>query len=110
LAAELSNLRNEKDRGVNMPLPSIIFGILISTLCGSLVHLILGGNFRRLSLFILFSWAGFWVGHFVAVEMSWSVGDLGPLHLLPAMISSFIFTGIGFWLIPTPQQKKENNQ
>lgn len=81
-----------------MTVPSAIFGILISTLYGALFHLWRGGGAGRLLLYLMLSWAGFWVGHLVGQILGWSFAHLGPLNLGMASVSSAVFLLIGHWL------------
>ena len=81
-----------------MTLPSLLFGILVSTLYGALFHVIRGGGAGRLSLYLLLSWIGFWVGHLLGRQFHWTFVSVGPLNLGMATIGSVVFLGIGYWL------------
>lgn len=81
-----------------MSLPTLLFGLLISTLLGALFHLLRGGGFGRLILYLILGWAGFWIGHFTASYFGWTFGSMGPLHLGMAILVSLIFLVIGSWL------------
>jgi hypothetical protein len=82
-----------------MTIASVLFGFILSTLLAALLHFWQGGNLGKLIFYILASWAGFWVGHFVdELFLAWHFAALGPLNLGLALIGDFIFLGIGFWL------------
>jgi uncharacterized membrane protein YeaQ/YmgE (transglycosylase-associated protein family) len=81
-----------------MNIPTLIFGGLIATLYGAIFHLVRGGSLWRLVTYILLSWAGFWLGHFLAERFDISIINLGSLNLGIATISSFIFMLIGYWI------------
>jgi hypothetical protein len=81
-----------------MTLPSLLFGIITSTLYGALFHLWRGGSAGRLVLYILLAWAGFWVGHTIAIQLKWTFASIGPLRFGMATIGSLLFLGIGYWL------------
>jgi uncharacterized membrane protein YeaQ/YmgE (transglycosylase-associated protein family) len=81
-----------------MSIPSILFGVLLSTLYGAAFHLWRGGGLGRLVLYLVLGWIGFWAGQFIASRLGWTFASLGPLHLCMATITSFIFLGIGYWL------------
>ena len=81
-----------------MTIPSILLGILISTLYGVLFHLWRGGSFFRLVFYILLSWAGFWAGQAVASYFGWAFDSLGTLHLGTASLGSLIFLFVGYWM------------
>jgi uncharacterized membrane protein YeaQ/YmgE (transglycosylase-associated protein family) len=81
-----------------MTTPSLLFGLVLSTLYGSIFHLWRGGGFGRLLLYIILGWFGFWAGHFLSDYYQWTFGLLGPLHVGAATIGSIIFLLIGYWL------------
>jgi len=81
-----------------MTLPSAIFGIITSTLYGALFHLIRGGSLWRLVLYIVLSWLGFWLGHYIAELISWDLLNVGPLNLGLATLFSWLFMLVGSWL------------
>jgi hypothetical protein len=81
-----------------MPLPTLLLGILISTLYGALFHLWRGGGAGRLSLYLILGWLGFWTGQTIARHLEWTFASLGSLHVGMATVSSALFLGIGYWL------------
>ena len=81
-----------------MNTPSLLLGILISTLYGSGFHLLRGGNLGRLILYLILGWAGFWIGQALATSLNWQFLSLGPLHLGMATLLSIIFLSLGYWL------------
>lgn len=83
---------------MNMTLPAIFLGIIISSLIGSVFHFWKDGGLGRLILYIVFSWVGFWVGHIVAAQMELSMLSVGPLHLGAAIAGNLIFLGFGHWV------------
>ena len=89
-----------------MTLPTIIFGLLISTLYGAAFHLWRGGNIWRLLLYLILGWSGFWIGQLLANQLGWSFGSVGQLHLGIATIFSGIFLFAGYWLSLVEVAKK----
>lgn len=81
-----------------MPLPTLIMGIFISSLYGALFHLWRGGSGGRLLLYLIFSWIGFWLGHFIGNLTGITFASLGALRLGTATLGSLVTLGIGFWL------------
>lgn len=81
-----------------MPLPSLLFGFLLSTLYGSIFHLWRGGGAGRLLLYLIAGWLGFWSGHFLAERIGWTFASLGPLHLGLASVTSLVLLFLGHWL------------
>lgn len=73
-----------------MPGPTLTFAFILATLLGALFHLIVGGDARRLALFLLAGWLGFAVGHLVGVALEINLLNIGTLHALPAAIGSLI--------------------
>jgi hypothetical protein len=89
-----------------MTLPALVFGIIISSLYGAAFHLWRDGGIGRLFLYLLLSWFGFWVGHYLAERLGWTFGSVGPLHIGLATVISFLFLFIGHWLSKVEVQKK----
>jgi uncharacterized membrane protein YeaQ/YmgE (transglycosylase-associated protein family) len=81
-----------------MTLPTLAFGILVSTLYGAAFHLWRGGSLGRLLLYLLLGWVGFWVGHALATNWGWDLLSVGSLRLGMATIGSFLFLLVGYWL------------
>ena len=81
-----------------MTLPSILIGIVISSLYGSAFHLWRGGSLGRLIIYLILAWIGFWPGHFIGQLLGWTFFNLGPLMLGSATLGTAITLGIGYWL------------
>ena len=81
-----------------MTIPSLLFGILISSFYGVAFHVWRGGSAGRLILYVILSWIGFWTGHLIAEYFDWSLVDLGPINLGIATIFSLLFLIGGYWL------------
>lgn len=78
-----------------MPLNTIVFGVLLSTLYGGLYHLIRGGKMRKLLLFLALAWAGFWLGDMAGWLMDWTFAPLGMMNAGTGTIGAFLFLMIG---------------
>jgi hypothetical protein len=89
-----------------MSTPTILLGLILSTLYGALFHLWRGGNAGRLLLYLLLSWIGFWLGQLVGVYLNLDFDILGQLHLVVASLSSLLFLGIGYWLSLVQSDKR----
>ncbi len=63
-----------------MPLPTIIYGILLSTLEAAVYHLVRGGNSARFAIFLVLSWIGFWIGDSLGWYMGWTFMSIGLLN------------------------------
>ena len=78
-----------------MPIPTIVFGVLLSTLYGGLYHLIRGGKTRKLLLFLALAWAGFWLGDMLGWLLGWTFGQIGIMNAGMGTLGAFLFLGIG---------------
>ena len=78
-----------------MPIPTIVFGILLSTLYGAIYHLLRGGTTRSMLLFLALAWAGFWLGDTLAWYMGWSFASVGNLNAGVATIFCLAFMLLG---------------
>jgi uncharacterized membrane protein YeaQ/YmgE (transglycosylase-associated protein family) len=81
-----------------MSFPTLLLGLILSTLYGALFHLWRGGNAGRLLLYLILSWIGFWLGQLIANYFDFSFDTLGQLHLLFSTLGSLIFLAVGYWL------------
>jgi hypothetical protein len=78
-----------------MPIPTILLGVLISTLVGAFYHLIRGGSLRRLIFFLVLAWAGFWLGDTLGWYMGWGFAAMGVLNVGMGVVLSVIFLAAG---------------
>jgi hypothetical protein len=89
-----------------MTLPTLLLGVVISSLYGAAFHLFLGGNLGKLFLFLSLSWIGFWTGHVVGNQLNLIFLSLGVLRLGTATIGSLLFLGIGYWLFVVDRSER----
>jgi hypothetical protein len=73
-----------------MTIPTLIFALLIASLYGALYHLIRGGGPGRVFVYLLFSWLGFALGHFVGIWQEWVLLPLGQLNFGLSTVGSLI--------------------
>lgn len=81
-----------------MTLPSLLFALLIALFYGAVFHLIRGGGFWRLLLYLFLSIFGFVLGHLVGVWRGWILIPIGSIDLGLASIGSFLLLLLGDWL------------
>lgn len=81
-----------------MTIQSIFLGFLLATLYGAAFHLWKGGSLWRLVLYLIFAWAGFWIGHFVGNALGWNFFRVGSLNVGLGTMASVLVIGIGYWL------------
>lgn len=73
-----------------MPGPTLTFGFILATLYGAGFHFVLGGDMRRLALYLLASWMGFALGQMVGSTLQISLLSIGALYALPATMGALI--------------------
>lgn len=73
-----------------MPGPNTTFAFILATLLGAGFHLIVGGNARRLALFLLAGWIGFGLGHTLGVIMDVNLFNIGTLRIVAAISGAII--------------------
>lgn len=91
-----------------MTLPAILFGLLVALLYGATYHLIRGGGFWRLLLYLGMGLFGFVMGHLVGLWRGWVWIPLGQLNLGLSTLGSILILVLGDWLIrfeESPQGK-----
>ncbi len=71
-----------------MPNPVFVFAFIIATMYGLGFHVALGGNARRLVLFIVTSWVGFLLGQYIGGYLDLPILRMGVIHLLPASVTT----------------------
>ncbi len=81
-----------------MTLPTLLFALLVALLYGALYHLLRGGGFWRLLLYLGLSILGFAAGHLIGIWRGWLLLPLGPLNLGLSSIGSILVLLIGDWL------------
>jgi hypothetical protein len=81
-----------------MTLPALLFAILLALLYGALYHLVRGGGFWRLILYLILSLAGFMAGHLVGIWRGWVWIPLGAVNLGLSSAGSLLILLLGDWL------------
>lgn len=76
----------------------IVLGILLATIYGAAFHVFVGGPPRRIILYILASWVGFTIGHFVGDLLGIELLRLGAVHLFSASLGAWIAL-LSSWLL-----------
>lgn len=89
-----------------MPGPTLTFAFIAATLVGATFHLIVGGDARRLALFLLAGWLGFAVGHLVGVALEINLYNIGTLRVLPAAVGSLITLVVALLLTAQRPRKR----
>lgn len=89
-----------------MTIPALLFALLVALLYGALYHLLRGGGFWRLLLFLGLSVLGFAAGYLVGLWRGWVFLPLGSLNLGIATIGSILFLLAGDWLSRVEPSRK----
>lgn len=76
-------------REIVLPGPTLTFGFILATLYGALFHFVLGGDVRRLALFLLAGWVGFLLGHILGVAFAIDFLNVGVLRIMSATGGAF---------------------
>ena len=90
-----------------MPGTTLTFAFILATLLGALFHLIVGGDARRLALFLLAGWLGFAIGHLVGVALEINLLNIGTLRVLPAAVGSLITLIVALLLTAQRPRKRQ---
>jgi hypothetical protein len=81
-----------------MTLPTILFGILLSSAYGAAYHVFRGGSVRWLTFFLLLAWTGFWGGDLLGWQMRWTFASVGELNVGIGTLGAAIFLLAGDFL------------
>ena len=81
-----------------MTLPAFLFGLLLATLYGAAFHFWKGDDIKRLFLYLILSWLGFFCGHLLGGAIGWRFAAVGPLNAGMATLGSLVFLFVGRWL------------
>jgi len=81
-----------------LTIASVLFGLIVSTLLGAVLHFWRGGSLGRLIYYVFVSWIGFWAGHFVGASLNWTFLNVGPLNLGMALLGNLLTLAFGYWL------------
>jgi hypothetical protein len=81
-----------------MPDPVVTFAFVIATLIGAVFHFVVGGNARRLAIFLLAGWMGFALGHLMGNTLNIELLMIGELRMLPAAAGAMFALFIAYIL------------
>jgi len=81
-----------------VPDPITTFAFILATLFGAVFHLIVGGDARKLALYLLAGWIGFGAGHATGILMNINILNIGTLHIFSAAIGALFTLGVARFL------------
>lgn len=73
-----------------MPSPNTTLAFILATLFGATFHLIMGGDARRLALFLLSGWIGFSLGHLLGIVFEINFLNIGTLRIVSASMGAIV--------------------
>jgi hypothetical protein len=79
--------------------PAVTLGFILATLYGAVFHLMVGGDARRLAVYLISAWAGLALGQIVGTVLSINLLNIGTLHLLTGTTVSVGALLSAFWLM-----------
>ena len=81
-----------------LTIPSILFGVVLSSAYGTGFHFLRGASLNKLVYYVALAWLGFWIGHFAGLRYGWGFATVGPLDAGMATIVSLVVLMLGDWL------------
>jgi hypothetical protein len=79
--------------------PAVTLGFILATLYGAVFHLLVGGDARRLAIYLISAWAGFALGQIAGTVLNVNLLNIGTLHLLTGTAVSIGALFSAFWLM-----------
>jgi len=89
-----------------LPGPTTTFGFILATLFGATFHLIMGGDARRLALFLLAGWIGFGLGQLLGTVFGINILNIGTLRIFTAAVGATIALFVAHFLTSNRNQKQ----
>ena len=95
-----------------MSQPTILLGVVLSMLYGSVFHFLRGGSSRRLLADLLLALAGFWAGDSLGYALGWTFWAIGVLNVGMGSVVSLALLVIVDTVsrIQLPKPDEENEQ
>lgn len=81
-----------------MTISAYLISFLFASILGLLFHVIVGGRGWRIIFYIICSWIGFFFGNLLGAVFGWKWLNVGPIHVVPAIIGSIVILLLGRWL------------
>ncbi len=73
-----------------MTLHGFILGLTIASACAFLFHILRGGSLKRLAIYLVSAWIGFFSGHLLGELINWQLIRLGSINLFPALLGTIL--------------------
>lgn len=89
-----------------MPAPITTLGFILATLYGASFHLVMGGDVRRLALFLLSGWVGFGLGHVFGTIFEINFLNIGTLRIVTATFGALVALAVAHVLTAKQTTKR----
>jgi len=89
-----------------LPGPNATFGFILATLFGAAFHLLVGGDARRLALFLLSGWVGFGLGQILGTIFEINILNIGALRIVTASFGALVALAAAHVLTSNPTRKR----
>ncbi len=89
-----------------MPTPAVTFGFILATIYGAVFHLVVGGDIRRLALYLLAGWLGFAVGDLTGALLDVTLFKTGQIHMLSATVGAWTALFAARMLLSRPARRR----
>lgn len=89
--------------------PIITLGFILATLFGAAFHLVVGGDARRLALFLLCGWIGFGLGQLIGVTLGINFLNIGSLRIVTASAGAIVALLVAYFLTSNDARKRSSS-
>ena len=85
------------------PMPSIILGLVLSSLYGLVFYLLMGHGWLRLMLYWIVGVSGFFLGQSIASTIGLSIFNIGDANVIEGTITCWLsLIAVHAWMRPKP--------
>ncbi len=74
----------------SVTLHGFVLGLTIASSCAFLFHILRGGTLKRLAIYMLSAWIGFFSGHILSELINWQLLRFGSINLFPALLGAIL--------------------
>lgn len=94
----------------SVTLHGFILGLTIASACAFLFHILRGGSLKRLAIYTLSAWIGFFSGHLLGEIINWQLLRLGSINLFPALLGTILSLVLTAVLIKPNSRSKNKSR
>lgn len=94
----------------SVTLHGFILGLTIASACAFLFHILRGGSLKRLAIYALSAWIGFFSGHLLGEIINWQLLRLGSINLFPALLGTILSLVLTAVLIKPNSRSKNKSR